>query len=149
VARWLQKRGWYVVPSYDYAGDERNKPPRLHGLRVGYSVPDLDVAREGSRKWIEVKTKEKASFTYLTGRLEHGIEHRLLDHYQRVAAITGDECWIAVYEESTQELLCQSLALLGTPRASNMNGRRMAFWPRDAFHHLHTFTAAELAEGAA
>lgn len=27
VARWFQERGWYVIPSYDYSGEDGNKAP--------------------------------------------------------------------------------------------------------------------------
>ena len=32
VAGWLQARGWFVVPSYDYSGQDGKKAPRLQGL---------------------------------------------------------------------------------------------------------------------
>lgn len=131
MVRWLQMRGWYVIPSYDYSGEGGAKAPKLQGLKAAFPVPDLDVCRFGVRRWVEVKTKEAADFTYKTGRFEHGIEH--FDDYVRVAEETGTGAWLAIYELSTKALLLQSFAKLGAPRRSVMNGRRMAFWPRDAF----------------
>jgi hypothetical protein len=139
VAAWLQERGWYVIPSYDYCGEDGNKAPKLMGLRTSYPVPDLDVARNGVRRWVEVKTKTAASLFRKTNSLDHGIEHRLYESYLRVAAETGTECWIAVYETSTGDLLCQRLTELGEPRKSTMNGAPMAYWPRARFSVLHTF----------
>jgi hypothetical protein len=137
VVAWLTQRGWFVIPSYDYSGTERDKAPKLQGLGEGFPVPDLDVCRAGDRRWIEVKTKSAPDFTRKTGRFEHGIEH--YDDYLRVAFETGTEAWLAIFELKTRELLAQSFAKLGEPRRSTMYGKRMAYWPRDAFMHLHTF----------
>lgn len=148
VARWLMERGWYVIPSYDYAGEDGNKAPRLESLSDRFPVPDLDICSgprsrfsSGVRRWVEVKAKEAASFTYKTGKYEHGIEH--YDDYMRVAELTGTEAWLAIYETTTIHtreqrgeaglLLVQSFANLGEPRRTSMYGRRMAYWPRDAF----------------
>lgn len=139
VARWLQECGWYVIPSYDYCGEDGNKAPRLMGFRTSHPVPDLDISRDGIRRWVEVKTKTAASLFRKTNSLDHGIEYRLYESYLRVAAETGTECWLAIYETSTGDLIAQSLALLGEPRVSLMDGRRMAYWPRDRFRTLHHF----------
>lgn len=139
VAAWLQVRGWSIIPSYDYAGPDKDKPPRLQGFKVGYAVPDLDVSREGVRRWVEVKTKWEAVLWRRTNELRHGIDLRLLQHYQTVETITGTECWIAVYEESTGALLVQAIRKLGTPSIGTDRGNKMAYWPRARFIHLHTF----------
>ena len=139
VAAWLQERGWHVIPSYDYAGEDHDKPPRLQGFRVGYAVPDLDAARNGVRRWVEVKTKWEAVFYRNAQEYRHGINLRLLEHYQTVEKITGTECWIAVYEESTRRLYCQALSKLGAPHVGTDRGTKMAYWPRSRFRHLHTF----------
>ena len=131
VAEWLKQFGWYVIPSYDYSGENGSKAPKLQGLRKGYPVPDLDIAKSGARRWVEVKTKTTADWTRTTQRYEHGIDH--YDDYLRVAQETGTEAWLAIYETSTQDLLMQSFEKLGEPRRTTMRGRPMAFWPRDAF----------------
>lgn len=146
VAAWLQERGWYVIPSYDYSGSERDKAPKLRGVTDGFPVPDLDVARSGTRRWVEVKTKTKATEYRKTGSLDHGIEH--YDDYVRVAAETGTEAWLAIFELSTRKLLAQSFAGLGAPRRAVDRGKRMAYWPVSRFMHLHTFPA-EVLESAA
>lgn len=141
VATWLRERGWYVIPSYDYSGSNRDKAPKLQGIADGFPVPDLDVAKAGDRRWVEVKTKERPTEFRKTGSLDHGIEH--YDDYVRVAAETGTEAWLAIFELSTGHLLAQSFAGLGEPRRSILNGKRMAYWPRSRFMHLHTFPAAD------
>lgn len=144
VAAWLQVRGWHVIPSYDYAGSNGDKAPKLQGFREGHPVPDLDVARNGIRKWIEVKSKAYSPW-WGKGRYHvHGVNLALLQHYQTVEKITGTECWIAIYEEDTRRLLCQSLRKLGAPDSiGTVRGTRVANWNRDKFVHLHTFDRDE------
>lgn len=131
VADWLRQLGWYVIPSYDYSGDDGNKAPRLQGLTKRFPIPDLDIAQNGHRRWVEVKAKTKANWTWKTQQYEHGIEH--YDDYIQVEQETGTEAWLAIYEITTTCLLMQSFNMLGEPRRSTMNGTRMAYWPRDAF----------------
>lgn len=139
VAAWLQERGWHVIPSYDYAGPDGDKPPRLQGFKVGYAVPDLDVARAGVRRWVEVKFKSYSPFYYKGGYQVHGIYLRLLEHYRTVQTVTGTECWIAIYQADTRELLVQSLNELGEPQVGTDRGKPTAYWPRSRFHLLATF----------
>jgi hypothetical protein len=138
VVAWLTQRGWFVIPSYDYSGSERDKAPKLQGLLERFVIPDLDACRGGVRRWIEVKTKSDATLGRLSKQPEHGIEH--YDEYVRVAAETGTEAWLAILELSTRQLLAQSFEKLGKPRQStSRNGKPMAFWVRSRFIHLHTF----------
>jgi hypothetical protein len=142
VAAWLKRRGCFVIPSYDYSGADGDKAPRLQGLWEGYPVPDLDVARNGNRFWVEVKTKEKAAVWRMTGELRHGIELRLLEHYRTVEVVSGCPCWLFVYEESTRCLLAQLLAELGKPSQGTDRGTKMAYWPRLRFRELDRIEAA-------
>ena len=91
IARWLQERGWYVIPSYDYSGQDGTKAPRLQGLLAGYAIPDLDVCRGGDRMWVEVKVKGGATYHRLTDTFEHGISLRLYRHYLEVQRLTGTQ----------------------------------------------------------
>jgi hypothetical protein len=145
VVGWLQKWGWYVIPSYDYSGENGDKAPKLEGIRDRFPVPDLDVAMKGKRRWVEVKTKKAASWGIVGQQWEHGIEH--YKDYIRVAKETGTEAWLAILETdtvSTSDLfgvagtvLMQSFTQLGQPRTSGMrHGARtkpMAYFPRDSF----------------
>lgn len=148
VAEWLQVRGWHVIPSYDFAGSNGDKAPKLQGFRQGHPVPDLDVARGGIRKWIEVKSKGYSPFWRKGGYHTHGIDLPLWQHYQTVEVITGTECWLAIYEEDTRCLLCQSLRNLGEPdsKGNDTCGKPVVYWRREKFRHLHTF---EVTDGAA
>jgi hypothetical protein len=145
VAGWLQHNGWYVVPSYDYAGDDKNKAPRLQGRISGYAIPDLDVARNGARFWVEVKVKNGPTLHRKSGRLEHGISKRLWEHYRKVEEITGTAVWIVVVEQDSGEMLVGALKTLGEPRIYEgwkMGEGGMAFWPREAFRKMTDRSAA-------
>jgi hypothetical protein len=141
VAAWLKKRGCYVIPSYDYSGENGDKAPRLEGLWTGHPVPDLDVARNGNRFWVEVKTKEEPVIWLKTGEQRHGIDLRLLEHYQTVQVISGSPCWLFIYEELSCWLLGQLLDRLGEPSIGTINGKRVAFWNRALFRELDRIEA--------
>lgn len=147
VSEFLQERGWYVIPSYDYAGLGHDKPPRLQGLRTAYPIPDLDTSRGGKRRWLEVKGKASARMYYKRGVYQHGIHN--YDHYLSVQKETGTQVWLAVVEYTDIRtpdefgeaglLLVQSLDGLGKPQRGNLLGKPAAFWPRDAFTPLYRF----------
>src|SRR5690606_14799396 len=146
VAELLQSRGWYVIPSYDYSGEDGDKPPRLQGLSEAFPVPDLDIARDGQRRWAEVKTKAAATYTRLTGRLEHGIPKRHYWAYRRVQEITGCEVWLFIYEEQTGDVLCARLDDLDSVKREyngpKMSRGGMVFSPRSTFKVFANVKAA-------
>lgn len=136
VAEMLMKRGWYVIPSYDYAGEDGNKAPKMSGQRMAYVIPDLDIAKSGCRRWAEVKTKSAPTLHRISGTLEHGVPLRHFRHYKEVQQQTGCEVWLFVYEEKTQVVLYARLDDLGPGRV--YDGRKMSyggmvFWPVSAF----------------
>lgn len=139
VAALLNRRGFFVVPSYDYSGED-DKAPKMHGPDADHVLPDLDLARLGRRYWGEVKTKAEPTFHRLTGRWEHGICLRLWREYWRVQEITGAPVYLFVYEESSGDVLTRSLAKLDAAKRVYAGGRMgrhgMVFFPRSAFHLL-------------
>ena len=145
VARWLQERGWYVIPSYDYSGEDGEKAPRLQGIKAGHAVPDLDTAKSGKRVWLEVKAKASANVWRSAqpwgepNTPEHGINYSNYLGYREVKRITGDEVWIAVYEQDTGALLVAEIDALGDPRIGNWLGTKIANWPRVKFRYMATF----------
>jgi hypothetical protein len=135
VARWLQRRGWLVLPVYDYSGLGDGKAPKLQGDGVSLVTPDLLAARDGSTKWFEVKHKTRADWTRITGRLETGIDLRLWNHYVRVRASTGCEVWIVFVHEHEDEIRAGEIGALDaikreSPRFNN--GRGGVFWAWDS-----------------
>jgi len=138
VAGWMQGHDYYVIPSYDYAGTDGDKAPRLSGKCAGYVVPDLDVSKDGRRFWAEIKAKASPVIWRMTGQKRHGIELRHLDHYRTVQAITGNPCWLLIYEEDTNLLIGETLDALGEPVSigSDGRGKKIAFWPRGRFRRL-------------
>ena len=136
VADFLRGRGWYVIPSYDYSGADGDKAPKIQGLHDGIVIPDLDIAKAGSRKWAEVKAKGHADFTLKTKTYDHGIGYRNWCHYKRAQEETGCYVWLFIIEEDTQILLAESLDVLGEGRryeGAKMDRGGMVFWPRDLF----------------
>ncbi len=140
VALMLKKKGWFVVPVHELTGEAKDKAPAMEGHRNRIVLPDLDVCRDGMRRWVEVKTKDKADYTRITKRLEHGIAQRLYEQYIEVQRLSGCEVWLAVYEETTGEVIARSLNKL-EPYKRLDNGDKMErggmiFFPRDQFHPL-------------
>jgi hypothetical protein len=143
VARELMRRGWHIIPSYDYSGAEGNKAPRIEGLRDCHVLPDLDVCRAGKRVWIEVKTKSAASRGRISGELEHGITLHHWQAYRAVERETGSAVWLAIWERDTGQVLVARVRDLPAPRISRMRkaGREegdMAFFLRASFVVLFT-----------
>jgi len=142
VADFLKNKGWFVIPSYDYSGEDGNKAPKLQGLNKNFVIPDLDISKEGKRKWAEVKTKTSASYTRITNQYEHGIPLRHFEHYQEVEKITGCEVWLFVYELEAETLLFQKLNILSLNKrvytGNKMNWDGMIFFPRDKFNTLQS-----------
>jgi hypothetical protein len=136
VARLLQRRGWFVVPSYDYSGEDGDKAPIMQGTTQSFVIPDLDVAQAGRRIWVEVKTKACANLHRKTKTYEHGIDLRHYQHYCRVQEETATPVWLFVFEEQSGYVLAASLTQLGAPRvyAGDKMGRDgMAFFARNKF----------------
>lgn len=137
VAAMFQRAGFWIIPSYDYAGEDGDTPPRLQGEHGHLIIPDFDAAIGGERRWIEVKTKKGATVHHVSGRNEHGFALRLFEQYVEVQEITGTEVWVAVYEIDTGDVLYQTLdALHEVARfyhGAKMGPSGMVFFPRSAF----------------
>lgn len=135
VAAMFRELGWGIIPSYDYAGPDGDRAPSLQGKGWRVPLPDLDTARRGRRRWVEIKTKNAATFTYTTRQLEHGIDLDKYEQYLVVEAETGVEVWLAFYELDTQTVLYQSLDRLAAvvregDDEHRMSRHGMAFFPR-------------------
>ncbi|GFP29051.1 hypothetical protein, partial [Candidatus Hakubella thermalkaliphila] len=112
-----------------------------------FVVPDLDIAKEGQRRWAEVKTKAGATYTRITKQLEHGIPLAHFNDYLQIEKITGCEVWLFIYEEDTQCVLSGRLKDLARSKriygGNKMSCGGMIFFPRIAFKsfsHLSNFS---------
>ena len=140
TAQILKQRGWHVIPSYDYSGEDGKKAPKLEGSSRSHIIPDLDVSKEGARLWIEVKTKSHAILRRVTQCLEHGIEYRHWKDYLEVQRITNTQVWLFIHEEDTGDILFQSLTELAQDarvyEGNRMGRGGMVFFKRSAFRHI-------------
>lgn len=137
VASILMRRGWFIVPSYDYSGKDDDQAPKMERGGERLIIPDLDICREGERRWAEVKTKGQPTLHRMSGVLEHGISIRHRDHYLRVQRESGCKVWLFIYEEQTGEVIYALLDELEPGREWRGNSRPgyrdMVFYPRSAF----------------
>ena len=139
VATFLRERGWHVLPSYDYSGEDGNKAPKLEGNRASFVIPDLDAARDGTRYWVEVKTKGAPVEWRKTGELRHGFSLRHIWEYKQVERITGCKVYVVIYEENSGKVICAPLSKLLRNLVVGEGTRwaeKMAFWPRSDFTEL-------------
>jgi hypothetical protein len=163
VARWLQSRGWGVVPSYDYTGSNGDKAPRLMFETHGFSVPDLDACKDGARRWLEVKAyhgpgeNERLRSAGKDARV-HAIIKRHFNQYLEVERQTGTAVVLAILELDSGVLLKADLARLSRlvmgcqcqPCEGRAEGRCRApikngvYWPRAAMFPWHQFGPVEL-----
>ena len=136
VAGWLMERGWHVIPSYDYSGEDGDKAPKMTGKHTAFVLPDLDIAQNGKRMWAEVKTKAEATLHRKTQTLEHGISLRHFRDYKRIQVITGCDVYVFVYEECSESLLMRPIGEESDGRVydgGKMGRGGMIFWPRSSF----------------
>jgi hypothetical protein len=114
VARWLMSNGYLILPVYDYSGKGLQKAPKLQAADIAASlvVPDLLAARNGTLRWVEVKWKSRADFTWITQRRETGIDNPLWKDYLEVQRITGHEVWLVFVHEQEREIIGNKLDAL-------------------------------------
>jgi len=156
VERFLQEnRQWYTIPSYDFNGDD--KAPRMRCMGDGLVIPDLDCARAGTRRWVEVKTYDHAAFNRAMKCLVHGIKRRLYYDYVQVEINSGAPVFLCVLEVSTGDLLCQHLRSMEAfpcmcpackreeyDRCQAWSMRDCVYFKREHFEHWHTFSSEEM-----
>jgi hypothetical protein len=134
VAAMLRSLGYWIIPSYDYAGPDGDRAPSMRSDDDALPIPDLDTARRGSRRWVEVKTKSTATYTRMTAQYEHGIDLDKFVRYLDVEETGGVEIWLTFYELDTGLVLHQSLDHLARVvrryEGTKMGRHGMAFFPR-------------------
>jgi hypothetical protein len=95
VEAWLRSHGFFVIRLADILGQGA---PSLEGSTQRLTLPDLQVAKAGASRYVEVKTKSTATRYAKSGDWEHGIEQRLFQHYRSVAETSGLPVWLCFYE---------------------------------------------------
>lgn len=124
VGAWLIRRGWSVLPVYDYSGLADGKAPKLDNGAGGIVTPDLLASKAGETRWVEVKFKARADWTHLTQRLETGINLRLWNHYKTILAETGIDVWL-VFVHEAEDLVCGQNMTWLSQRAREYTGKKM------------------------
>lgn len=153
VASFARRRGCGVIASYDFAGTDGQKAPRILFENAGLVIPDLDAARGGRRMWIEVKTLSDAAYNRRYGMRVHGIKCRHRNDYLAVEAQTGTPVFLAVLEVQTGGLLMARLSSLqrydcicdGCARAGETLPDHLIYFRRGDFTLTHVFSSEDLA----
>lgn len=138
VAGWARRRGWYVLPTYDFSGKEDDKAPKMlapSGSR-DLVLPDLQCFKDQEIRWLEVKWKARADVHRRTGHRVTGISKRLWDHYLEVQCTTAGDVYVVFLHELEREVRGASLSWLRqnvhhTYDGGKMGRAGMVFWDYD------------------
>jgi len=131
----FMKMGWFVMPKYLYV---KKGAPSLIGVDVSYAVPDLDIASQGDRFWIEVKRK-----TLRTTYPDTGFAERLVSHYIEVQKITGNKVFVIFIDERLNICYGNWLNNLLQKRViylENKNRNQTYPWSSGGFNHRGNIT---------
>lgn len=138
LARWVRRRGWYVVPTYDFSGKGEDKAPKLLAPlgKESLVLPDLQCFRAGEQQWLECKYKSEAIVYRKGGYRTTGISRRLRDHYEQVQQATGASVVIAFLHEKEREVRGAALVDLAQHFSHEYAGAKMGrsgmvFWKYD------------------
>lgn len=115
----FMRMGWYVIPKYLYA---EKGAPCLLGMEFKYCVPDLDVACNGRRFWVETKRKRSRNFYPDTG-----FSKRLFDHYSHVQKITGSNVFMIFFDEKINKCYGNWLNNLTKKHIINVRGKNIEY----------------------
>lgn len=113
IADLLRSEGCYVIITADVKMRNGNKAPGATNGSGGFiTLPDLDVANQGYRGFVEIKYKSKASFTTITGRLEHGVGYGNFLAYQKASKEFGVPTFLFIYEGDSGAVLFNRIDIL-------------------------------------
>lgn len=104
IEKQIEASGWHHVGDSQFGA---GGAPMVRGENGDQIRPDYSVMRGGERVWIEVKGKSNSIPYEKISR--HGIERENWEHYNRVADVSGDPCWLFIYEKSTGVVLCRDV----------------------------------------
>lgn len=112
----FKKRGASVIASYQFSGSDDNHAPALEYEQQNTALPDLDVSHRGRRRWIEIKTYERAPWNEKHGCFVHGIPVRAFDNYVSVERETGSEVYLAIVELGSGLMIVSGAPLSQLPK---------------------------------
>ena len=104
VSKVLQANGGYVHANYNFSGKDDDKAPQLYGEKKSLVLPDLMCFENYIPRWVEVKVRERASFTNSTQKWEFGINVRHYRDYMEVQEASGTPVFFFVYEIYSKKL---------------------------------------------
>ena len=115
IEAFFQKRGYYVVRSYDYNGGD-NKSPKMFSYKNSNDLilPDLDCSKNGVRIWIECKHYTSSPFNRKLKIFVHGILKRHYLQYLEVQKITGCPVYLFIKEVESDMIFGAKLEDLKT-----------------------------------
>lgn len=118
VQELLQELGWKTT-SLDRI-DERGAPAMKSRIGFHAALPDFDVSKLGTRRYVEVKTKTKPAYFVKWRRQVHGISLSELSSYRTVEQESGTECWLFVVEKEIGNIMNGRLDELRRPMWSQI-----------------------------
>jgi len=144
VFEWLQKDGFFVIPTAKLPTTRRFSGPRMETDRLSRILMDAQIARQGVTRWIEVKTKSQDVWYQKAGEYRQGIDEQNFSDYQHIELVTGMEAWLAILVASPgnsrnpilrmaplKRLAEHAKPMTGDPTA--YKGKRMVYWCVDIF----------------
>lgn len=93
ITKWLNVRGFSVLPAYEVA-ENAFKGPRLFTPAGALISPDLLCLKKDKIIWIEAKTKSSFTWYRIKEQWQTGIDLRHWEEYQEVAKTTDIPVWL-------------------------------------------------------
>lgn len=101
IARWMRRRGNYILPVYEKEIDS-GKGPRLFGPSGQLIAPDMFVFGGPEPKWVEAKHKTAFSWHRKTKSWVTGIDLRHYEDYLAVDERTPWAVWLLFLQKGGQ-----------------------------------------------
>jgi hypothetical protein len=108
----LRKQGAGVIASFKFTGE--GEAPAIEYFDKRTVIPDLDVAKDGSRFWLEVKTYKEPVTNRRFKCDVHGIPVTKFDEYVRVERQHGTPVYLGILQ------LCDGLFIVSERPLSRM-----------------------------
>ena len=132
------KKGYHVIRSYDYTGEENNKSPKMFSLFKNHVLPDLDISKEKKRVWVEVKHYTYAPLNKKLNKYVHGIKKRHYNDYLKIEEITGNIVFLFIKERQSNNILYEKLNKLKSYpcQCGNCDSNCLIYFDREDFKEI-------------